>query len=363
MKAIAVRLILCFAMLLPVLSLAQGQTNALPEELQALVDEAGDFDGFTLLTADADTLQGNPKGLSVFVLSKEDCCVLFVAKELEDGWKLDGFTRKNLYPDRKQNENLKLYIIDSESFRAGWPGADYYFYAGSATYYSWLYRAEFDVGGSVCTAIREPDASGLWFDCDDIAVYWELTPFKQITYRNCNPMLFPTDVESVGRINSLLSALSGNHFEEIKCKTSELEKDVKIYMAPDENSAQVDRLALFQQEYFFYHGNIGEWHLISYQNGIDHEYFGYIKKQDFPLTDRELDITQCHLDAVRLVTRKDTWLTNDPDLSQERYMTIPSGAAVTGLSGWDASYIYAEVNVGGESIRGFIPMLDLELCQ
>ncbi len=64
------------------------------KELQALVNETGKFDEFTILTADEDTLAGHPTGISIFVLETKDYCVLFVAKEMENKWNLIGYTRK-----------------------------------------------------------------------------------------------------------------------------------------------------------------------------------------------------------------------------------------------------------------------------
>lgn len=363
MKSIVIRLILCLAVLLPVLSRAEGQSGALPEELQALVDQTGDFSGFSLLTADEDTQRGEPKELAVFVLAKGNCCVLFAAKELEDGWKLEGYTRKNLYPDREQNENLKLYKIDSERFQASWPGEDYCFYVGSATNYGRFYRAEFEADGDVCVAVRDPERTGLLFTCGGKAAYWELDENQQISFLNCNPMLFPKNIDSVEACNAVRRALRETHFGQDKCSTGFLKRNVKIYAMPDVDSEQIDRGDLFLQERFFYYGNAGEWHLIGWQEGVERMHLGYILLNGFPLTKRELSISRLHFDDVQLVTVRDTWMTNDPVLSQKRYLTIPSGTAVTGLSGWDASYIYGEVSIDGKVVRGFIPMLDLELAE
>ena len=66
-------------------ALAEKQQIALTKELQALVNETGKFDEFTILTADEDTLAGHPTGISIFVLETKDYCVLFVAKGKTNG--------------------------------------------------------------------------------------------------------------------------------------------------------------------------------------------------------------------------------------------------------------------------------------
>lgn len=105
------RIISCIILLLFLTSseaFAQNQQAILTKELQALVYETGKFDNFTVLTADEDTLAGHPREIAVFVLETEDYCVLFVAKEMENNWKLIGYTRKSLYPEKEQNRTLKI---------------------------------------------------------------------------------------------------------------------------------------------------------------------------------------------------------------------------------------------------------------
>ena len=76
--------------------LAEKQQAVLIKELQTLVHETGKFDKFTILTADEDTLSGHPTEMSVFVLEAEDYCVLFIAKETENEWKIRNNMKQQL---------------------------------------------------------------------------------------------------------------------------------------------------------------------------------------------------------------------------------------------------------------------------
>lgn len=131
-----------------------------------------------------------------------------------------------------------------------------------------------------------------------------------------------------------------------------------VQVAPDSKSS-VDTSALFQSETFSFYGNTDGWYFIGYQDNISHAYFGYITSKAFPLTERELKISMCYFDSVSLIVSTDTYLTDDPIFSQECYKKLPSGTQVLGLSGFDASYIYVEVTIDGEVVRGFVPMQDL----
>lgn len=188
---------LCFLVsaLLSSGALAESQPVSFPGELQALVYETGQFDQFTLLTADEDTLSGHPADISVFVLEMEDYCVLFVAKETEKQWDLVGYTRNALYPGTKQNKTLQIQKIDSERFKMSWPGEQYDYYAGGTDHFTRLYRAAFHADGEHCIAIGETNAAGLRFYSADDSAYWNLSEYNQITWLNCNPLLFPKSME------------------------------------------------------------------------------------------------------------------------------------------------------------------------
>lgn len=124
-----------------------------------------------------------------------------------------------------------------------------------------------------------------------------------------------------------------------------------------------DTSALFQSETFSFYGNVDGWYFIGYQDNISHAYFGYVTAKAFPLTERELKISTCCFDSVSLMASTDTYLTDDPVFSQERYRMLPFGTRIIGLSGFSASYVYAEVTIDGETIRGFVPIRDLALTE
>lgn len=267
--------------------LAEGQQISFAKDLQTLIYETGQFEKFTILTADEDTLSGHPAELSIFVLEIEDYCVLFVAKKIENQWKLINYTRNAVYPEKKQNETLKIRKIDSERFEMSWPTEHYYYYAGGTENFTRLYRAEFNIDGERCIAVGETNAAGLQFSSDDISAYWNLSEYDQITWLNCNPLVFPKSIEAVEKSNAVLNVLNENHFGQDHISTSLLSKDIMVQVAPDSKSS-VDTSALFQSETFSFYGNTDGWYFIGYQDNISHAYFGYITSKAFPLTEREM---------------------------------------------------------------------------
>ena len=357
-KRIFLYLIVMF--LVPNMSFASGTQDILPKEIQALVKEAECFEDYVLLTADRDTLQGHPVDLSIFVLTKGDCCVLFVTREVDGEWILESYTRKGVYPKREQNESLQISKIDAERFEMSWPEEVYRFYVRGTSRYSWLYQAEFQTANGICIAEREDGGTGILFTCDGASIRWNLDENKQQTWRNFNPSLFPKNIETVNRINELMEKLPESVSWGILIETTQLKRKTLLYNCPNKDSIQLDTSTLFLQETFSYYGNINDgWYVISYQEGVERATFGYIQKSDFPLSEREQQITRFSFYNVPLVAATNTWLTDDPFLSQECYKEIPVGARMTGLDGFDANYVYVEVAIDGEVIRGFVPMQDL----
>ena len=343
-------------------ALAEGEQVSLAGELQTLVYETGQFDQFTLLTADEDTLSGHPADISIFVLEIEDYCVLFVAKEIENRWNLIGYTRNGVYPETNQNKTLQIRKTDSERFEMSWPGEQYNYYAGGTVNFTRLYQAEFHNNGEHYIAVGETNDAGLQFRSDDSSAYWNPGEYNQITWLNCNPLLFPKSIDMVEKSNAVLNVLNENHFGQDQIRTDLLPKDIKVYVAPDSIS-RVDTSALFQSDTFSFYGNTDGWYFIGYQDNLSHAYFGYITADAFLLTQRELKISTCCFDSVSLIVNTDTYLTDDPVFSQKCYKILPSGTRIIGLSGWNASYIYAEVTIDGETIRGFVPIRDLALIE
>lgn len=106
--------------LIPGIACALSMDNThLSEEIQLLIQKEEILDGFELVTADDDTLRGFPTDISLVVLAKGECCVLFVARETDAGWITEAYSRKSLYPTKAMNEGIELTKIDSQRFEIG----------------------------------------------------------------------------------------------------------------------------------------------------------------------------------------------------------------------------------------------------
>jgi hypothetical protein len=93
---------------------------------------------------------------------------------------------------------------------------------------------------------------------------------------------------------------------------------------------------------------------------------GYIRAE--ALGGREQGTPVADMMNLLIRTTRDTYLTDDPNVSQYRQIEIPAGSqlACIGLYGFDYAYVSAEVKNGkladgGQIIWGFVPLRDLEI--
>lgn len=99
-------------------------------------------------------------------------------------------------------------------------------------------------------------------------------------------------------------------------------------------------------------GTAEGWTLIQYAVSQRTSRIGWIEGEfapDVPLT----------LGNVPLVTAADTFLTDDPFVSQFAQTYLPAGTEITGLARCGEYYAYAEYTQGSTLYRGFVPLKDL----
>lgn len=131
--------------------------------------------------------------------------------------------------------------------------------------------------------------------------------------------------------------------------------NLTVYSGPGENyfigangKAVVDPKAEFDVW-----GNENSWYMICYNISKGKNRVGYIKKDGFTLSTRELDFSWEYAKTVR-----DVALTDDPDGSQPVVCDIPKGATVYYLATYYGRYgtwYYIEYQGRDIPTRGFIP--------
>ena len=99
---------------------------------------------------------------------------------------------------------------------------------------------------------------------------------------------------------------------------------------------------------------MGDWSLIEYRVSLRTSRFGWAQLGNHG------DETTNEIVHVPMLTAFDTYLTDDPNVSEYHQAELPAGTKLTALSHPDRwAYIYVEATVDGKITRGFVPQRDV----
>jgi len=173
-----------------------------------------------------------------------------------------------------------------------------------------------------------------------------------------NISLFPRMADVV-RLNHLWAALGdGNPFYG-QAPSVLKSGNVPVYSAPDRKSWRAAKgkasVSLKATEEYKVLGSVDGWALIEYEVSMRTSRIGYV-----PEGYLMVQVTPKLLNVPAIITR-DTYITDDPNVSQYPQFELQTGDSVTLLGFYNTSYAYAEVVVDYQRMRGFIPMKALTL--
>ena len=100
----------------------------------------------------------------------------------------------------------------------------------------------------------------------------------------------------------------------------------------------------------------GEWALISYEVSAQASRIGYINGK---LLDGIAQQSTLSLASLPASVTQDTYLTDDPDVSQTARMQLKAGDSVTLLALYGPWYAYVDTMLDGQAVRGFVPRAHL----
>lgn len=334
-------------------------------ELYDLVSDAGVWDHYTALSKQA----GNAA-----VLHTRYHNVLLLA---EDG-NLLTFTKAVHQPEEGRDADFRL-TMDGETLTLSYGPEESYTFARQAGVWA-LQQA--CIGGMTVTAEEDtgwPAFSYLAEDENDRAVWLARVPLTDFNIR-----LFPRTVEEIVHLNLMHAALDSGEdilgwWDEGGSRGLLLHNPgkgtVPVYAAPFGDSAW---RAANGKAAAGLSGDI--WLMRTVMNADGEAYacirydvsqrtqrIGYTPLSGLPGQRAPTEITDDLL-AVEVIATADTWLTDDPDVSQYPQLALPEGAQLMclGLYGEDYAYVSGETRDGrlvdgGAIVWGFVPLRDLVL--
>lgn len=197
---------------------------------------------------------------------------------------------------------------------------------------------------------------------------WRVAP---ITLERFNVTQLPRTMADVRRMNSVGEYISvnGGVLPAAPEVSSPQRKGVKlpVYTAPSEDSyrASSGKAAVSTADSMKLLGEYNGWTMVEYEVSLRTSRIGFIHADGLMETPVPLSLFSAPLTAAR-----DTFLTDDPHVSQFQQVLIPAGASLTGLAieggtneGLVSGSVYAYVAYehAGTQIWGYVPLRDLQL--
>ena len=204
----------------------------------------------------------------------------------------------------------------------------------------------------------------IWLTCSDgkNSYNWQAGEAATPLLSEFNLRLFPRTLDEIGASCELEYVLRAQ-FESVKLSAGkEMPGDagaatVPVYSAPSEGSVRFAKgkasVNLREPAKLYGLTRDGNWALIEYAVSDRTSRFGYVKRSDLPGS-AAWTFTLPSVDVPVTVTQ-DTFLTDDPNVSQYRQMTLNAGSSVRLLGLYDLWYAYVEATLDGKTVRGFVP--------
>ena len=351
MKKRWILLILCLtlAVTLPAASANSWNLNG---QLLAMVEQTHDYDEYTGLVSDY-----NRKAATTHtILTSRYHNQLAAVDEVKDGWKDAIFSTTAVYQPSELDETGYPEITRTQNgFELAYPDIDevYRFereidYLGQTTYiltYAQMNGVEVERRASYGYLVTLGEDSAMWM--------------TKITLEDFNihnmPKRGPDDVRRINEASEGLQYFACLYPEVVSGQKSG-KKSYAVYSAPDTSSyrAAKGKASVSTGDDYKLYLTVGDWSLIEYRVSLRTSRFGWAQLGNHG------DETTNEIVHVPMMTAFDTYLTDDPNVSEYHQVELPAGTKLTALSHPDRwAYIYVEATVDGKITRGFVPQRDV----
>ena len=351
MKKRWILLILCLtlAVTLPAASANSWNLNG---QLLAMVEQTHDYDEYTGLVSDY-----NRKAATTHtILTSRYHNQLVAVDEVKDGWKDAIFSTTAVYQPSELDETGYPEITRTQNgFELAYPDIDevYRFereidYLGQTTYiltYAQMNGVEVERRASYGYLVTLGEDSAMWM--------------TKITLEDFNihnmPKRGPDDVRRINEASEGLQYFACLYPEVVSGQKSG-KKSYAVYSAPDTSSyrAAKGKASVSTGDDYKLYLTVGDWSLIEYRVSLRTSRFGWAQLGNHG------DETTNEIVHVPMMTAFDTYLTDDPNVSEYHQVELPAGTKLTALSHPDRwAYIYVEATVDGKITRGFVPQRDV----
>ena len=326
-----------------------------------VVSKSGLYDEYTALA------QINVDGGQVAVMaSRYHSVLLFAYKTADNEIMLNAYHTAVKQPDEKGYKKVTLKRKDP-GFTLSYKDAEFTFVPLSDDDLLTYTLENGKIGELTLAAGGTGSEVTGWLTCSDGStdINWYVGKYATPSLEEFNLLLFPRTIGEIGALREMRNVVwpqfeSYEMSEGVDIFASEKTGTIPVYSAPSENSK---RFAKGKASVNLYGGGAklyglsedGNWALIEYEVSDRTSRFGYVRISDLP---QDIDLSYVtdipHMNVTVTVTQ-DTFLTDDPNVSQYKQKTLSAGDSVQLLALYGNWYAYVETTLDGQTVRGFVP--------
>lgn len=338
---------------------ASALANAwgLPAALLGLFEKSPGYEGYYLGAGDEQTHRNRPSGTAMFQMTSQNHNELFIAEERKHNWEITARSTKALYqPQHEKAQECTIVKIAENSFTLAYPDESYTFTQGQREEEEgrWvLVEAAYNGGEKRITL--PPNSYFYYYHQGGESLLWQQLP---ISLDDFNLTLMPKSAQEVKGLNTLSQLTPAEGF----LTTAPVEAKNKkallpVYTAPSTSAyrAGEGKAAMSIKDEFWTLGKENtSWALVAYQISNRAARVGYVKSP--AVVQEAYDMTLSNRPVSSL---SDTFITDDPILSQRILASVAPGSPLYLLGSYGPFYAYVQTQFEGKTIRGFVPGVSL----
>ena len=351
MKKCVLILVLCLS-LLPMSAFANGW--GLPDGLTHLVTETHDYDEYHDQTDDYSRKYDTAR---VIMTSRYHNQLIAAEKTASGDWEGMTYTTTAVYqPSEQAKYGFPKLTRTEGGFELSYPEAEelYRFVLTRGDEEEAIYTLTYAKMGDV--TVERQAAYRYLVTLGAARALW----VQEVTLDTFNIHQMPhRGPEDVRRMNEAQRGLQELAFLEPRLVSGQTggKRSYAVYAAPDAATyrAAKGKAAVSTGDDYRLYCTVGDWSLIEYRVSMRTSRIGWAQMGNHG------DETTEEIVRVPVRTAFDTYLTDDPNVSEYPQALLPTGTKLTALShladNW--AYLYVEATVDGKRMRGFVPQRDV----
>ena len=325
-----------------------------------IVTQDDRYDGYTAVADDGNSYQYG-RHVNHAVIQNRYHAVLIAAFREDGRWQAETISTTAVFQPGQIPEGFPAaptITHDEDGFILSYGEKERYIFRRDEDGLLYLRRAEFYQDPLYSNSLmQQPEGMLFWQSGPGeifVAVGDAMWDTASITLEEFNIAQTPRSMAEIRNMNSVHWPLYGYELTALSTLSGADSLTLPVYAAPDDASyrAGSGKAAVSLKGDVTVYGVENGWTLISYEVSPRTSRFGYIEG-DYA------DGQALNLTRLDLVAAADTFLTDDPFVSQYAQVRIEKGAALTGLAQCGEYYAYCEFTMDNQVYRGFVPLKDL----